>query len=282
LVEQFNYLRVNCVHPLAQFLDYITYSYMIDNIILLITGALREGNIKELKAKCHPLGYLKSTAKTPENDQVMISPNVQDLYKEVLVDTPLGPYIQESNLEEKDLDELHVEIIRNTLYKAYLEDFYHYCTKTLGGETGAIMGRLLQFEADRRCINITLNSFGTELSLETRRDLYPTIGLLYPEALEIMAEAEALDKVKEAVSSIPEYHELFESLDRDEGKSPEDAFFEMEVKLNMESFESQFNYGIFYSYFKLKEQEIRNILWISECIWQDQKTEVNRYITIKS
>jgi len=277
MVEQFNYLRYNSVYPLSKFLDYITYGYMIDNIILLITGTLRESNPEELKAKCHPLGMFK---RTTENDSVVVGQNVTELYNEVLIDTPLGPYIQ-GCLSEKDLDELHVEIIRNTLYKAYLEDFHKYCTETLGGATGEVMSRLLQFEADRRCINITLNSLKTELTSDDRLKLYPTIGLLYPEGIEVLQEAENEESVKLALVSFPKYFKIYESIEYDEDKSLEDAFFEYEVKLNNESFETQFSYGCFYSFFKLKEQEIRNILWIAECILQNQPEQITRYIVIK-
>lgn len=50
--------------------------------------------------------------------------------------------------------------MRNTLYKAYLDDFAAFCNK-LGGTTGEVMSDLLAFEADRRALNITLNSIGT-------------------------------------------------------------------------------------------------------------------------
>jgi len=46
-------------------------------------------------------------------------------------------------LSEEDLDELNIEIIRNTLYKAYLQDFYRYC-QTLGGVTAEVMSQILQ------------------------------------------------------------------------------------------------------------------------------------------
>lgn len=38
LVSEFQHIRNHAVEPLSSFLDYILHSYMIDNIILLITG----------------------------------------------------------------------------------------------------------------------------------------------------------------------------------------------------------------------------------------------------
>ena len=45
----------------------------------------------------------------------------------------------------EDLDEMNIEIMRNTLYKAYLDDFAKYCNK-MGGSTSDVMGDLLSFE----------------------------------------------------------------------------------------------------------------------------------------
>ena len=40
---------------------------------------------------------------------------------------------------------MNIEIMRNTLYKAYLDDFSAFCNK-LGGTTAEVMGNLLSFE----------------------------------------------------------------------------------------------------------------------------------------
>ena len=37
----------------------------------------------------------------------------------------------------------------------------------------------------------------------------------------------------------------------------------IKVRLNGLAFQQQFQHGIFYSYIKLKEQEARNLVWIS-------------------
>lgn len=139
------------------------YSYMIDNVILLITGTLHQRAISELVPKCHPLGSFE------QMEAVNIAQTPAELYNAILVDTPLGGWRPERTSEasypwrssrgrqscsvffnellsfpvaaaffqdcisEQDLDEMNIEIIRNTLYKVklslllLLSLFYHYC-----------------------------------------------------------------------------------------------------------------------------------------------------------
>ncbi|KAL2491433.1 Phosphatidylinositol 3- and 4-kinase family protein with FAT domain [Abeliophyllum distichum] len=37
----------------------------------------------------------------------------------------------------------------------------------------------------------------------------------------------------------------------------------------------QFHYGVFFAYMRLREQEIRNLMWIFECVAQNQKSRVH-------
>lgn len=51
--------------------------------------------------------------------------------------------------------------------------------------------------------------------------------------------------------------------------------YEEEARRCMETYEQQFHYGVFYAYMKLREQEIRNVMWIAECVAQGQKGRIN-------
>eukprot|EP00871_Galdieria_phlegrea_P006035 jgi/Galph1/919/GphlegSOOS_G5653.1 len=272
LVADFKYIRSQSTYPLTKFLDYLTYPYMIDNLVLLVTGTLHERNISELLEKCNPLGSF------PTMSLLSIVSSPEELYREILVDTPLAPYFAEC-ITLDDLTETNIEIIRNLLYKAYLEDFHAFCQK-IGGITEKVMTEILQFEADRRIINITINSLGTELTREDKERLYPSIGALVPEGTLKLSRAEDMQAVNSILESYDLFRRLYQYSTDTPGKSLEDAFFEYEVQLSKATFDQQFHYGIFYGFLKLREQEIRNILWICECISQRHRAGISNYVTI--
>jgi V-type H+-transporting ATPase subunit d len=95
---------------------------MIDNVVLIVTGTLHERDVNELLEKCHPLGMFDRyyccvnlffsfffcqlrCAKTPNTNHYVllinsiaslaVAQNMRELYRLVLVDTPLAPYFSE-------------------------------------------------------------------------------------------------------------------------------------------------------------------------------------------
>lgn len=255
LISEFRYIRANATGSLAKFMDFLTYGYMIDNVALLITGTLHERDTHELLERCHPLGVFETMP------VLCVATNVEELYNSVLVETPLAPYFK-NTLSSADLDELNIEIIRNTLYKSYLEDFHSFCVSApglAGTPTAELMNEILSFEADRRAINITINSFGTELSKHDRKKLYPSFGKLYPEGTYMLSRADDVEGVRAAVEGVGEYKAFFDQgmgqgVTAGQPKSLEDLFYQKEMEIAKMSFTQQFTYGVVFSWVKLREQ----------------------------
>jgi V-type H+-transporting ATPase subunit d len=292
---------------MSKFMEYLTYGYMIDNVALLITGTLHERDTRELLERCHPLGWFETMP------VLCVATNIEELYNSVLIETPLAPYFKGS-LSHQDLDELNIEIVRNTLYKNYLEDFYKFVTEhpdLAGTPTAEVMAECLEFEADRRSINITLNSFGTELGKADRQKLYPEFGKLYPEGTLMLSRADDIEGVSLAVSGVYDYKSYFDTVGLGQGgigagnmsggtggdgKSLEDMFYQKEMEISKLAFTRQFTHAVIYAWVKLREQvntvefldlspansvqEIRNITWIAECIAQNQKERIGNYISV--
>lgn len=263
LVAEFKYLQAQATGSIAKFMQYLTYGYMIDNIALLITGTLHERDTRELLDRCHPLGWFETLP------VLCVATNIEELYNSVLVETPLAPYFKDS-LSHEDLDELNIEIIRNTLYKNYLEDFYKFVNSEpglAGSPTAEVMSEALEFEADRRAINITLNSFGTELDKTERKSLYPEFGKLYPEGSLMLSKADDVEAVNLAVSGVGQYKAFFDTVGisqsgggiggSSEGRSLEDLFYQKEMELSKLAFTRQFTPAVVFAWIKLKEQVSR-------------------------
>ena len=185
------------------------------------------------------------------------------------------------------LEEVEIEIIKSSLIKFWIEDFYAFCS-SLGGDTGEIMCDILKVRADTNAINITLNSFGTPLNepgmrTSDRKRLYPAVGYLYPAGTTMLTDVSDEDEMGRVLELFPTYSAIWGIHANGNGdKSIDDAFYERDVQKLELAFENQFHFGCFYAYVKLKEQEVRNLVWITECILQQQKDEIDKFVQVFS
>jgi V-type H+-transporting ATPase subunit d len=294
-VGEFQYLRTQAVGKLSSFLEFITYEYLIHSISLIISSLIKGANVEELLTKCHPLGrspHLKSimTFENFENADGLV-----ELYRTVLVDTPVAPYFEKyfnSEIKgdspgreiQKVYNEVEIDIIENMIQKLCLEDFYCY-TQTLGGETALMMKELLEFEADRRAINITLNSFNSNLNdphnrTSERKQLYCSFGKLYPEATMLgFNKVGNPQQLAVALAPYKVYNDMVQKSDPELRSLPDDLLA-YEVQLNRQAFDSQSHFAAFYGFVKLKQQEERNLRFILNCIDQRRDPKEIRYVNI--
>lgn len=174
---------------------------MIDNIVSFIQGTVNNRPPAELLLKTDPMGHFPEMKTIPSMD---ISAGYDDIYKTILIDTPVGPYFEEflntvgtadeaKSMAEVGslLTETDLEIMKQCLKKAWLEDFYRF-TQSLGGTTAEVCGHMLKMEADFRVLLVTLNALNTPLGsaqLGDRNALYPNFGYLYPEGTDKIRKA---------------------------------------------------------------------------------------------
>ncbi|CCH59454.1 hypothetical protein TBLA_0B06300 [Henningerozyma blattae CBS 6284] len=269
LFNEFNYIKDQTSGITKKFMDYITYGYMIDNVALMITGTIHERNKAEILQRCHPLGWFDTLP------TLTVATDLQSLYDTVLIDTPLAPYFLDCFDNADELDDLNIEIIKNKLYKAYLQDFNNFVTEKLPAPANEIMSELLAFEADRRSINISLNSLQSDdIDSNLKRQLLPEFGKLYPIETNRLIEANDFELIRTAINNVQEYKGILDSGNLD------DHFYKIEMDLCRDAFTQQFSVSVIWAWMKSKEQEIRNITWIAECIAQNQRERINNYISV--
>jgi len=309
LSDEFNYLKAQTVEPASTIMDYIAREKMIDNICMIIQGALNNKAPKELQEKVHPLGNFEGM-KEIMSDGFDVQGGFDNLYRIFLVDTPIGPYFEEylkvcgldkekedsrPGIEASDVGNIltsaDLEIMKAMLKKAWLEDFYQF-VQTLGGTTAEVLGHMLMMEADFRILLVTLNALNTNLSVESqlqdRNALYPSFGYLYPEGVKELNKAWNDTTVRAALEPFGKYLALFDQVkqfydsesggDRTNFQSIEDLMYQENVHMYEMAFEQQYHFGVYYAWVKLREQEIRNIRWIANMVILNTKDHIDSTI----
>lgn len=295
-IREFRFLQTQAVGQLGSFLDYITFGKQIEAIQQVMSGVIRNVPPATIMQRIHPLGYSPLLKRALMFDNKGEEDALLILYKIVLQDTPVAIYYERffNARAQKGGDkggmggEIHrlynetsIDYISAYLEKLWLEDFYRYC-ENLGGDTWAIMKELLDFEADRRAIQIVYNSFTNGLAKPEKRDgerreIMCSFGKLYPELthsntgfVQVGDEKDVEGSIKQLGEKLEKYRDYYaiwlKSQQPDFQGGLDQAFFQHEVKLMEWAFDGQSHFACFYAWLKLKERETENLRWIAECI----------------
>jgi len=302
LADEFRFVKAQTTEPLTTFMDFIAREKMIDNVCMIIQGALNNKAPKEMQEKIHPLGVFDGL-KVIMSETFDVQNGFDDVYNIFLIDSPIGPYFEEyirdaasENVERSQvggvLTKQDLEIMKATLKKAWLEDFFRF-VEGIGGTTAEVMGHMLKMEADFRVLLVTLNALNTPMSteqtLQDRNSLYPNFGYLYPEGTKELRKAWNETTVRTALEPYAKYLHLFDEVKQfydsestiDRGpaaagfQSIEDLVYKENVGMYEMAFEQQYHFGVFYAWVKLREQEVRNIRWIANMIVLQTKDRID-------
>jgi len=167
--------------------------------------------------------------------------------------------------------------IKVMLKKIWLITFHRWIMGNCNEGTKEVMDNILKAESDWETLQIIYNSFSRPDMSDVkgqsmRKKFFNNLGHLYPGRSKSLQEAKDFKELQDRLIG-SEYHKYFEKI-----AEPKAAVDMPEVnlmtiddyqKIDMSrrysmGFFSQFQYGTFYAYLKLKELEIANIVHLAE------------------
>jgi len=297
LRDEIEYIMGNATGKLAQFLQIMMHYYQIENVIAFISGVKNNQDPGITKKALNPLGEfngLKSVSSFAADDFV-------SLFQDILIDLPVGEYFRkfidaitdhikaeqgaDKAQERITVDEITQMINDNSaseikvmLKKIWLITFHRWTMANCNDGTQIVMDDLLKAESDWETLQIIYNSFSRpEMSdakgQSMRKKFFNNLGHLYPGRTKGLQETRDFKDFQEKLigsgyadyfQKIPEPKAGADGPEIMENVTIDDCQKKDLSKRYSMGFFGQFHYGVFYSYLKLKELEIANIVQLSE------------------
>ena len=286
LSKEIEYLEGNSMQDLYDFIQFIRVKYMLENVLMMIEGLKCGISSERLQASVDPLGDFKLLS------AVELSNKLDLLYQTVLIDSPVGPYfykyLEQKNMGNNDnkegmkhfsdmqnyFKEETPELVRSSLNRIWIETFYEHCSTKLNETSRVNMEDILKLEADFQTIHVTYNPLddSNEEEEANRNLLCPILGNLYPLYFYKLKKCGNIEDLKSVLKSFKLYSTVLQdikepsAMEGEGDKSLEDAMYRELAKAYSISFDEQSNMSNFYAYVMLKEQEIKNVVWMAEMI----------------
>ncbi|KAM0677957.1 H(+)-transporting V0 sector ATPase subunit d [Binucleata daphniae] len=196
--------------------------------------------------------------------------DMNEVHKFCVEQTFLNKYYKKLNIK-KEIKDNDFQMMNAKLQKMLIEDFYSQIDE-------GYMREILKCEGDRKIIEIVLNTMESEIKGNVRKQLFPKVTSIDMGMCTKLSECMSIDELRSIINS---HHRLRKIVGFDDDKII-GMLINLEVDCYYSSFSVYNDISCVYAYFKLKEQEIKNIIWIVECISMNKKNFVKDMILPKT
>jgi len=297
--EEFQMLRAHSVEPLSTFLDFITHEYMIDTVVSIMsfvnrseglaTAAVLE-EVQKATEQAHPLGRLDPATERALAGFSASSSDLVELVRALLVDTPVGCYFEDFLLKvlspedfgradgiSAALAEQPIYLLEHATKRIWLERFHGWC-EAQGGETAHFMCAYLEWEAARRSISMADTAIAEGVVKEEQRPevleaCFPAIGPLHPTGLKELTAVGSQADIERVVMGVPSLAALWRTCPTIDGHGPDRmerriaaSFPRHDVAELCRLFGSQFHFGPFFAFVRLKNMEAESARQVAEAV----------------
>ncbi|EPR79632.1 V-type ATPase subunit D [Spraguea lophii 42_110] len=196
-----------------------------------------------------------------ELETLKFSNNMEDVYKFCIEPTFL------KNLFDKiqyvnDIKQNNLQIMEAEIRKIHTNNFYMKITHNMDH-----MKNILKAEGTRYLVELVINSLSS-IKGEDRKKFLPQITKFTTGDINALSLASSLDDIKNIIRIDGNEDQILNKL------------LSKEIDEYLFSFNKFNDISTVYAYFKLKEREIQNILWILECIRHEKKEYAGNIVKV--
>ncbi|CAD26456.2 VACUOLAR ATP SYNTHASE SUBUNIT AC39 [Encephalitozoon cuniculi GB-M1] len=238
-------------------LDYYMDFHKIQNFFYLLQCKLQDPNLGRSFEKIEIGDF--SALRT-----IKFSNNMDDVQRYCMENSFLKKF-EERVRFKKEFSANNFQVLQTLFFKFHIEETYRNLNDDMEH-----MREILRLEGDRQIIEIAMNTLNSkDLVGRKRMSLFPDVHSMDLRTRELLSHVEGLEDMKSVLSTRYNFD-----------KDISNVLIRAELQKYQESFSMYGDLSCVYSYFKIKEQEIKNILWVAECIIQNRRDAMDHLFVV--
>ncbi|EIJ89195.1 V-type H+-transporting ATPase subunit d [Nematocida parisii] len=238
-------------------INFYKEKYQLDNFLYLWACKKESPKLLETELNTHPLGGY------PGLNFIKVTQTAKDTWKYCLENTSLSKYVEGLTYELLNKD---IQYVKSILQKRYLELVYGYCIKNR-----LCLEELIVFEGDKVIIEILYALINTNIPSTEKLNLFPSCNSFTQVHKELLINCKSISELEGILSTHSKYRNIVGN-----ETGIEDALLREEIRLCNKSFYIYDDYSVIYTQLVLQEIEVRNLVFLADCVIQghDHRDEI--------